>query len=276
MRKPMLQAGLLAAMTVVGVWAIVHAADVPYAPDVPAARQPARLWALAGFILAAFGTWFGIRAWAHARLRSNLIASLDGLARWTVTPDQWVAITGRAGPAANVPVVIGQDAVVIGDACTPIPATGFSMLTYTRLSTVDWVEGLPGIGGVLLLGRMFSGRRPYMHFVRVPVPEGARGQAQLAIDGLVPLIPDEQREKAERRFEAELAAARGDPGGGAQLRSKRLLNWGLNTAMFSGVFFAVLSLVPESSGAPVALAPVMAGICAIGIGMMLTSVVLSR
>lgn len=265
MRKPMLQAVLLAFLALAGIWAMVHAADVPYAYDVPAARQPARIWVLAGLLVTAFSTWFAIRAWRIARLRSALIDSHDGLARWTV----------RSSDGPDMPVVIGQDAVVVGDACTPIP-TGFSLLTYTRLGSVDWIEGPPGTGGILLLGRIFIGRSKYIHFVRVPVPEGARGHAQVAIDGLLALTPDENREKAELRFEAELAAARGDPGGGALLRTKRLLTWGFNTALFSGVTFAVLYFLPASSGAPAFLAPVAAGLCIAGIGMMVAGALYSR
>ena len=276
MRKPMLHAGVLAVVTVAGLWAAVHGADVPYVPDVPTARQPARIWMLAGLIAAAFGAWFCFRALVIAWRHRTLLVGGDGLAHWTVTPGQWTALAGGSPPHEDIRVVIDRDVLVIGDSCTPIP-TGFSLLTYTRLSVVEWVEGPPETGGMLLLARAFwTLRSRYILFVHVPVPECARGQAQLAIDGLAALIPDAQRERAERMFEVELAAARGEPGGADRLRTHRLLEWGLTTALFSGAGYAILSILPATSGAPVSLAPVLAGICIVGVVMMLASVVSSR
>ena len=276
MRKPMIHVGVLAVVTVAGIWAAAHGADMATVPDVPAARQPGRIWTVAGLLVAAFSVWFCIRAFAHAWLHRNLLISGDGLAHWTVTPDEWAALTGRSPPRADVPVVIDQEMVVIGESCTPIPA-GFSLLTYTRLSAVEWVEGPPGAGGFVLLARAFwTFRSRYILFVHVPVPDRARGEAQLAMDGLAPLIPEAQRERAERMFAAELAAARVDPDGGERLRTKRLLEWGLSTALFSGGGYALLSIMPASSGAPFSLAPVLAGLCVVGILMMVASFFSSR
>jgi hypothetical protein len=269
MRKPMLQAVAMAGVTFAGFWAAQHGLEMPNVPGVSAPHQPGRSWVWLGLAAAAMGAWFGLRAGIIAWMRKGLIDSEEVLARWTVSPGEWVALTGKRPPAADTPVIIDRDAVVVGDSCTPIPA-GFSLLTYTQLSSVDWVENGPGLGGTLVLARMFWNlNQSYITFVRAPVPEAARGEAQAAIDALDPLISDYNREKAERRFGSELADARSsDPDAATSLLARRLLGWGAWTAIFGGVAWWVATL-PSSSGQEASWWIMPFGMVAVGIGIVL-------
>jgi hypothetical protein len=250
MRKPMLQAGLCAIVAIAGLYAALHGAGMPDAPGVSAAHQAGKPWVFLGLAAAAAGAWFGLRAWVIGRMRADLIDGNDVLARWTVSPAEWAALRGGRMPAGDTSVVIGRDAVVIGDACTPIPA-GFNLLTYSQLSVVDWVEGAPGTGGTLLLARAFRApavyQRAWIDIIRVPAPDWARGEAQVAIDGLSALINPRNTEVTERFFANELAGARGDPDGTARARARNLLTWGVSAAVAGAIgYYTTVTAHPGS------------------------------
>jgi hypothetical protein len=247
MRRPILQAAALAVVAGAGLLAAIHGSDLPEVPGVTAARQPGHIWTLLGLITAGVGAFFCLYAVAVVLTRAGLVAGNDVLARWIVSPEEWAAITGDLMPSTDVLVVIGRDAVVVGESCTMIPA-GFNLFTYTRLSSVDWVEGAPGAGGMLVLARMFfSYNQSYINFIRLAVPEAARGKAQAAIDALDPLISDQNRETAERIFPDELAAARGGADSQTWLLAGRLLSWGGGAALFGGAAWWV-STMPARTG----------------------------
>jgi hypothetical protein len=268
MRKPMLQAIVMGVVAVAGMLIAQHGLEMPYVPGVSAMRQPGRAWFIFGLGAIAIGGWFSLRAGIIAWMRRRLIDSEEVLARWTVSPGDWAALTGRRPPKADTQVTVDTEAVVVGDACTPIPAS-LNLLTYTKLASIDWLEGEPGMGGMLVLSRAFrSLHTSYINFLRLPVPEAARGEAQAAIDALDPLVSADFREWAERRFESELAAARsGDPEAAAEQLARKLMSGGGWTAVMGGIawWVSTLGLEPANRSSAWWMMPV--GITAFGVGL---------
>jgi len=283
MRKPMLQAAVMGTVAVAGMLVAQYGLEMPGVPGVPALRQPGRIWVIFGLATIAVGGWYGLRAGIIAWMRKRLTDSEEVLARWTVSPGEWAALTGKRAPATDTRILVDSEAVVVGDACTPIPAS-FNFLTYTRLSSVDWVEGETGTGGMLVLARAFrSLNGSYISFLFLPVPEAARGEAQAAIDALNPLIDDDYREWAERRFESELDAARsGDPDAATELLARRLMGFGAWTAVFGGIAWWVSTLSVRGEGdssgfwMPVGITAFGAGLAIFGTGLAMIVVSMMR
>lgn len=273
MRKPMLQAIVMGAVTVAGFWITQHGLEMPNLPNVSAKRQPGWAWELIGFAVIAVGALLALRAGIIAWMRKELIDNREAVARWTVTPADWAALTGKPAPSSDMLVVIDTGAVVVGDSCTPIPAR-FNLLTYLNLSSIDWVEMGEGMGGLLVFSRMFwSYRESHIRFTRVPVPEAARGEAQAAIDAIDPLISDVNRERAERLFPSELSAARsGDPDAANWLLARSLLTWGGGLAAIGAIGWLVSTLPPRAGEVSSAAFWEPAGITAFAVGMVLVGI----
>ncbi|MGE3396918.1 MAG: hypothetical protein AB7H79_08460 [Sphingomonas sp.] len=186
---------------------------------------------LPGFVAIGLGLWLALRAVLLLRLRNALLRGEGAIARWQVPAAEWEAwrihddarsaswstlrnklpLSAAPPPMEGVPVVIGAQAFVVGEAIVPLNVAGFGPFAIWQLCDVSLVEGP---SPCLEYSRYIRGHSgPEIQLVRIPVGAAGRAGAQKAVDHFNATIPERHRAFARTTFPAHFRARDGDPAG---------------------------------------------------------------
>jgi hypothetical protein len=206
--------------------------------------------ALGGLVLAAI-------AWVVYRKREELRSGTGILARWRVGMLEWETFrrrdAARGGlfhslrnrlrlpadlPPEGIEIRIGQNAMLVGDACYGL---GY-FASRGKLVDVARVDGQPAM---LEFTTHQQGRNSSRLAVfRVPVPDGARIEAQAVLDHFDRAIDPERRDSLRSHYAPHFQAASGDAGEAEAARAEdRRRNWGawgFSFLVVGGIILAIL------------------------------------
>jgi hypothetical protein len=239
MKRPgiMIVAGLL--LTAAGLAAFWYAFEASL--TAPRWEPPSRTWQLAkgaGMVLSIVGPMLAIRAWLvfrkRAELRDGLFHSLRNRLR---LPDEL--------PPEGIEVRVGTNAMLIGDVCYGL-GIGWQP-AGSRLIEVGWVEGAPGM--LEFVGFVHRKGGSKLTVARVPVPDGARAEAQRLLDHFQQTLDPARRERIRARFEFHFQAAEGDAGDAESARGgerSRSWLWMGASLVVTGAMILVVVLTREA------------------------------
>lgn len=265
--------GMLRAETKKAVWlgaaafgfALIVLAVLIYSDDRAGLSQ---LGGFFGALLVVFGLIFGLHAARDARAGARIRAGADVIARWRVGPAEWerfVAFDAARGesfasaawlpsetPADGVEIVVGAGHVLLGDA---LVAFEDALVKTSLLCLVE----LPSDPPCLELVVMTRGKSESVFFLRLPVTENARADAERAVTHLHDRAEPGGAQVACKRFDYDLgknvpegmtqvALAPPRPGFASRNR-QQVRTWGYAAAVFVpllGVHFG--SVVGQAIG----------------------------